>query len=98
MESPFRSEDREAIRTLVAAYAHWYDEGQLDDFANLFAENGVLQLGPGGALAEGPADIKAALSSAETPGLRHFTTDIIIEFTGDDRPKGSAVLPSTARS
>jgi hypothetical protein len=85
MESPFRAEDREAIRMLIAAYAHLYDDGRIDEFSKLFAENGRLQLGPGGRLAEGPEDIREALVNVDTRGLRHFTTDVLIEFTGDDR-------------
>jgi len=85
MEKPFRAEDREAIRTLIALYAHLYDDGRIDEFSKLFAEDAVMQLGPGGRLAEGPEDIRESLSKVDTRGLRHFTTDVIIEFTGDDR-------------
>jgi SnoaL-like domain len=88
MEHPFRGEDREAIRELIAAYAHYYDDGRLAEFADLFVEDGVMQLGPGGALAHGPTEIERALSSVETPDLRHFTTDVMIEFTGETRAKG----------
>ena len=88
IEHPFRGEDREAIKQLVAAYSHYYDDGRLAEFAGLCAEDGVMQLGPGGPLARGPAEIESSLSSVETPDLRHFTTDVMIEFTGESRAKG----------
>ena len=89
MENPFRAEDREAIRALIASYAHFYDDGRIDDFAKLFADNAQMQLGPGGRLAEGPDDIRDSLANVDTRGLRHFTTDILIEFTGDGRATGT---------
>jgi uncharacterized protein (TIGR02246 family) len=87
MESPVRVDDREAIRALQAGYSHHYDDGRLDDFVALFAEDGVLQLGPGGALAEGRDKIRSSLEPAiqNRNGIRHFTSDELIEFTGDDR-------------
>jgi hypothetical protein len=88
MEVPFRAEDREAIRELIAAYAHYYDDGRIDEFADLFVEDGVMQLGPGGMLAHGPGEISSALSSVDTTDLRHFTTDVMIEFTDETRAKG----------
>jgi SnoaL-like domain len=88
MERPFRGEDREAIRQLVAAYSHYYDDGRLAEFAALCAEDGVMQLGPGGPLAHGPSEIENALSGIDTPDLRHFTTDVLIEFTSESSAKG----------
>ena len=35
---------REAIRETVAAYAHYADSGRFDDFAALFAVDGVLEV------------------------------------------------------
>ena len=91
IEWPVRAVDREAIRALLAGYSHFYDDGRLDDFVGLFAEDGVLQLGPGGGLAEGRAAIRAALEGPiqSRNGIRHFTTDELIDFTGEDRAVGT---------
>jgi ketosteroid isomerase-like protein len=91
IENPVRTADREAIRALLSGYSHFYDDGRLDDFVELFADDGVLQLGPDGPLA---GDRQAIRSALEQPiqarnGIRHFTTDELIEFTGDDRAVGT---------
>src|SRR5262245_2536883 len=51
---------REAIRDIVARYAHAADRGRFDDVAALFAEDGVLEL-PDGRRPVGPAAIGAFL-------------------------------------
>jgi 3-phenylpropionate/cinnamic acid dioxygenase small subunit len=91
IEDPIRLGDREAIRFLQAAYTHFYDDGRLDDFVALFAEAGVLQLGPGGALAESREAIRSALAEPiqSRNGIRHFTSDELIEFTADDSAVGT---------
>ena len=39
-----RLADREALRELRAAYSHYWDEGRVEEFVNLFTEDGLLQL------------------------------------------------------
>jgi SnoaL-like domain len=89
MENPFRGEDREAIREIVAKYTHYYDDGRIDEFSELFASDGVMQLGPAGAMAHGPTEIRQGLSNVTVTDLRHFTTDVIIEFTSETGATGT---------
>jgi ketosteroid isomerase-like protein len=51
---------REAIRDLVAQYAHAADRGRFDELATLFTDDGVLEL-PDGRTARGAAAIRAFL-------------------------------------
>jgi hypothetical protein len=85
MESPFRAQDREAIRELIAAYNHYFDAGRLTDFACLFGNDGSLQMGPDGVFVTGSEAIVDFFAPAiDVPGLRHHTMDIIISFSGND--------------
>lgn len=40
------AEDIEAIKQLKAEYCYAFDEGRIDDVANLFTEDGVCEFGP----------------------------------------------------
>jgi len=59
---------RDAIRDLVAAYAHAADRGRFDELVALFAPQGVLELGDGRRLV-GRADIRGFLDTTRE-GLR----------------------------
>ena len=54
-------EDRMDLNQLFVDYGRYLDAGDFDSYASLFAEDGVVNLGPVGR-AEGPAEIKALLS------------------------------------
>lgn len=66
---------RDAIRDLVAAYAHAADRGRFDDLVSLFAPQGVLEV-PDGRRFVGRAAIEALLretaETARTGGPRFF--------------------------
>jgi hypothetical protein len=79
-------EDREAIRELLARYCFLLDGYQLREFAALFTAGGEWISRNGTAV--GPQAIEEllrALVPEPAPGKRrkHFTTNLIIELSGD---------------
>lgn len=82
---PALAADRDAIRDLLARYTYNGDRGRLDEMTACFADDGVLEY-PGKA-PQGPAAIKAALSSGtRDPRLtfvRHHITNPLIAVGGD---------------
>jgi ketosteroid isomerase-like protein len=79
------SNDREAIRHLLAQYTYAGDRGQIDDLAACFAEDGVLEF-PGNS-GTGPQGVLKALTSGErNPAIsfvRHHITNPLIKVDGD---------------
>ncbi len=77
--------DRDAIRDLLARYTYHGDRGRLDEMTACFADEGVLEYL--GNAPQGPAAIKAALSSGtRDPRLtfvRHHITNPMIAVAGD---------------
>ena len=80
---------REAIRELIARYAHLVDRGRIDELLALFAPDGTLEandLLP----ARGHAEIRAFLTGAGTrlaaasrsALVRHHVSSVSIELTG----------------
>ena len=89
---------REALRELVAAYAHLADGGRLDDVAALFAEDGVLRIDDRPAL-EGRAAIRAFLGGTQAsvraaavarPLVRHHVSNLRLTLDGPERASGAA--------
>ena len=82
---------RESIRDLVARYAHAADRGRFDEVAELFTEDGVLEL-PGDRIAAGREAIRTFLtgtgtdlrSATERPWVRHHVSNhrIILHDAG----------------
>jgi len=80
--------DREQIRTLLLNYGRYLDARQLEDYANLFVEEGAWEGGFG--VAEGRAAILAMMQEAfgssgevpENPGF-HVMTNMIVDTDGD---------------
>ncbi|HET6811402.1 MAG TPA: nuclear transport factor 2 family protein [Acidimicrobiales bacterium] len=80
-----RLEDLEAIRQLFVDYGHHLDRGDLDAYAELFAEDGELLLGPMGR-ARGRAEIRELMGRATAASAGrswHLITNPIIELDGD---------------
>ena len=77
--------DRDAIRDLLARYTYNGDRGRLDAMTACFADDGVLEYL--GKAPQGPAAIKAALSSgtrdARLTFIRHHITNPLIAVDGD---------------
>ena len=79
-------EDKDAIRELLARYCFLLDGYKLGEFAGLFTADGEWISRNG--TAKGPAAIEQLLRGMvpePAPGKRrkHFTTNIIIDLTGD---------------
>src|SRR5579884_2515338 len=80
-----RLEDLEAIRQLFVDYGHHLDRGDLDAYAELFAEDGELLLGPMGR-ARGREEIRELMARATAASAGrswHLITNPIIELDGD---------------
>lgn len=89
-------EAREAIRDLVAAYAHYADSGRFDDFASLFALAGVLEI-----RGEEPVHDRNAIrafiggvgaqlaSTTTTPIIRHHVSNLMIEVVSPTEARGA---------
>lgn len=77
--------DRDEIRDLLARYTYNGDRGRLDDMTACFSADGVLEYL--GKAPQGPAAIKAALSSgtrdARLTFIRHHITNPLIAVDGD---------------
>jgi uncharacterized protein (TIGR02246 family) len=88
---------REAIRELVAAYAHAADSGRFDEVAGLFTADGVLET-PDHVEHRGREAIRAflggtgqALARATTvPIIRHHLSNLSVAVTGPDDATGAA--------
>src|SRR5262245_13684178 len=87
---------REAIRELVASYAQLTDRGRSAELAELFAEDGVLQVDERPPL-RGRAAIRDFLAGVTTdrrvtsPGgafIRHHTSNLRITLDGGDGASG----------
>jgi ketosteroid isomerase-like protein len=88
-DDELRLADRIALHELRARYTLHYDAAELDAFVALFADDGMLQLGPVG-FARGHDQLRTALAGpmADADFACHFTTDEITEFTGPDTARG----------
>jgi hypothetical protein len=87
---------REAIRETVAAYAHYADSGRFDDFAALFAVDGVLEV-RGAAPLHGRDAIRAFLQGVGTdlsaataaPTIRHHVSNLTIDVASPSEARGA---------
>jgi SnoaL-like domain len=87
---------REQIRETVAAYAHYADSGRFDDFAALFAVDGVLEV-HGEATHRGRDAIRAFLGGVGTqlarastvPFIRHHVSNLTIDVHSPTEARGA---------
>ena len=87
---------REAIRETVAAYAHCADSGRFDEFAELFATDGVLEV-RGQDPVRGRDAIRAYLGGVGTdlkqettvPLIRHHVSNLRIEVVSATEARGA---------
>lgn len=80
--------DREQIRDVLLEYGRAFDERRLEDYANLFAENGQWIGGP--TVATGPAEVLEMITRVVEniptgPGKRNFhvMTNMDVDVEGD---------------
>jgi uncharacterized protein (TIGR02246 family) len=77
-----RLEDLEEIRQLFVDYGHLLDLGDYAAYAQLFAEDGELLLGPLGR-AKGRREIEAMMVRIGGTGSLHLITSPIVSLDGD---------------
>ena len=80
-----RLEDLDAIRQVFVDYGHHLDRGDLDAYAELFAEDGEVLLGPMGR-ARGRAEIRELMGRATGSSAGrswHLITNPVIDLDGD---------------
>lgn len=81
------TEDREAIRELLAVYCFHLDNGEQEQMAALFTEDGTWEtaFGSGTTRPGIVAQLQkiAALSTGPRPRRAHLTTNIVIDLKGD---------------
>ncbi len=77
-----RLEDLEEIRQLFVDYGHLLDLGDYAAYAQLFAEDGELMLGPLGR-AKGPQEIEAMMVRVGGTSSLHLITSPIVTLDGD---------------
>jgi hypothetical protein len=90
---------RESIRHTIASYTFLADHGRFDDVAELFAEDGALEVrGIGGAVAEGRAAIRdffggvgSDVVTTAPPGrMQHHVTSVRIDIESPEAASGFA--------
>jgi uncharacterized protein (TIGR02246 family) len=87
---------REAIRETVASYAHCADSGRFEDFAALFAVDGVLEV-HGEEPLRGRAAIRAFLEGVGTQlndattvaTIRHHVSNLTIDIVSPTEARGA---------
>jgi uncharacterized protein (TIGR02246 family) len=93
---PTITEDRDAIRDVVARYCHNIDAGDADGVAALFTEDGVFDPGyPGFEPLEGRDAIRALVGGLTAGTVHHMVTDLAYDVDGD-RATGIATFIVTA--
>jgi uncharacterized protein (TIGR02246 family) len=76
--------DEEAIRRTIAQYAHFCDDGQFEDWADLYTEDARFTVL--GQTHEGREPIKNWIAAAQPPELRgkHVCFSSVIDVDGDE--------------
>jgi uncharacterized protein (TIGR02246 family) len=75
------ADDREAIRDLIARYAHAADDGRSADYAALFVEDGVME--SQGARRVGRAELAALIDGIYDYSIKHLQLNTSIQLAGD---------------
>src|SRR5262249_19002069 len=79
-------EEKDAIRELLAGYCFHFDNGEFEEWVNLFTDDGVFDLGTRGRFA-GRDALRAFVHliplTNGLPGMRHYVTNSIVGVDGD---------------
>jgi uncharacterized protein (TIGR02246 family) len=81
-----RLEDRDAIHQLFIDYGHHLDAGNVDAYADLFAEDGEVLLGPMGRT-QGRENIRALMASileGRVGSSYHVISSPVVQLNGDE--------------
>lgn len=81
--TPTISEDREAIRDILARYSLHIDSGEVDKWVSLFTDDGVFDVGFGADPVVGREALRGFASSLEVGTMHHLFTDQVIDVDGD---------------
>lgn len=84
-------ESHQAMRDLVSNYCIGFDNHDWDRFIGIWHEDAIWEIGPPFGTFTGHAEIKSAVDDILYPFWRethHLTTNLVIEFTGDDSATG----------
>jgi uncharacterized protein (TIGR02246 family) len=89
-------EEKEAIRDLMSAYCFHVDNGEFDQFAALFAEDGIFEAGPLGKL-RGRKAIRDFIAAqvprqGEGPARKHCTLNHLIRVNGSEAHADSYIV------
>ncbi len=87
-------EDKEAIRDLLSAYCFHVDDGEYDEWANLFVEDATLLAGDL-ATCQGRAEIKAFIVAAvggDVPPRKHCTMNAMVKVDGATATANSYII------
>lgn len=92
--------DRLAIHELFATYAHTYDQGRLDDLADLWTEDAVFEIR--GSIGSMPtvmagrdqivAHMRARHEATRPVQRRHVITNVVVESLDGDTATAAATL------
>jgi len=93
--------DRIEIQELIYRYAHLVDDREFDRLGEVFAEDAVFDASEAGyPPMHGPAEVAARWREVRHPA-GHHSTNILIDFDGDDaaiaRSKGISVFAEDGR-
>lgn len=84
-------ESRIAIRDIVSNYCLGFDNHDWERFIGIWHEDAIWEIGPPFGTFTGHAEIQSAVDDILYPFWRethHLTTNLVIEFTGDDSATG----------
>jgi ketosteroid isomerase-like protein len=78
---PTLTEDRDAIRDLYSRYCLYIDSGAAEEFALLFTDDGVFEVGDNPVA--GHDALKTFAGSLPPGSMHHMITDHVIKVDGD---------------
>lgn len=73
--------DRIEIHELYARYALYFDKGDPEGWASIFSEDGRFVLEDGEIVGRADLAVFAKGRMAQSPGIRHYTTNVCIDAT-----------------
>jgi uncharacterized protein (TIGR02246 family) len=84
-DSMSAADDKDAIRELLATYCFHLDDGEFEQMAALFTEDGVWEtaFGTGNGRAGIMAQAKSIAGTEKRPRRAHLTTNIVITLDGE---------------
>jgi ketosteroid isomerase-like protein len=89
-------EEKEAIRDVLSAYCFYVDDGKFDQWADLFSEDAVFDVGPQGKVQGRTAIkdfiVKSVPTQGEGPARKHCTMNSMIQVNGTEAKVDSYII------